>query len=98
MSAHPVAVPIAGEMTIWQAAGLKPVLLAAAADAAVLDLAAVSALDTAGVQLLLMAARSAAARGVQLRLAAASPAARSVIGLLGLQARLGLAPEPEALP
>ena len=61
---------IEGELTIYRAAELKETLLAAVAAHAALDvdLTAVTELDTAGVQMLLVAKRSAAASGHAMRL------------------------------
>ncbi len=56
----PEAVRVEGEMTIFCAEALKPLVLAEPAPAA-LDLSEVTEIDTAGVQLLLMAQR----RGTQ---------------------------------
>jgi len=70
-------VRVEGEMTIFCAEALKPLLLADPAPAA-LDLAAVTEIDTAGVQLLLAAQR----RGTQLL--QASEAVCEVLALLHL--------------
>lgn len=80
------ALAVEGEMTIYRAAELKPVLLDAvrADGAAALDLAAVTEFDSAGVQLVLMARREAAALGKALTIVAASPAVRDVFAMLGL--------------
>jgi anti-anti-sigma factor len=77
---------VEGEMTIYRAAELKPVLLDAvrAADAPALDLAAVTEFDCAGAQLLFMARREAERLGKRLALQGASPAVRDAFALLGL--------------
>lgn len=77
---------IEGEMTVYRAAELKPVLLQAARDGAApaLDLSAVTEIDTAGVQLLLLARSVAAARGVPLHLPAASAVVRDTLAFLGI--------------
>ncbi len=81
----PAACAVDGELTIQRAAELKPVLVQAArAEAPLIDLSGVTELDTAGVQLLLLARRVAAARGVPLRLAAASEAVRETMTFLGI--------------
>ena len=56
---------VEGDMTIYQAAELKQTLLASLATTSplVLDLSAVSEIDTSGVQLLMMAAQYARACG-----------------------------------
>jgi anti-anti-sigma factor len=76
-----------GELTIYRAAELKPQLLQALVPGAALelDLSEVSELDSAGVQLLLLAEREARAQGGTLRLAAASAPVGEVLALLGLQ-------------
>jgi anti-sigma B factor antagonist len=82
---------IDGELTIYRAAELKPVLLSAveAHPSVEIDLAAVSEIDTAGVQLLMLAKRSAHARQAELRLAAHSPAVVDAFELLDLAAFFG---------
>ena len=84
-------IAIDGELTIYRAAELKPVLLAAVeAHAAVeVDLSAVSDIDTAGVQLLMLAKRAAQARHGELRLAAHSQAVVDTFELLDLAAFFG---------
>jgi anti-anti-sigma factor len=79
-----------GEITIYQAAELRPRLVEAlaAAGALEIDLAAVTALDTAGVQLLLAARREARARTCELTFANPSPAVVEVLDLLGLRGGL----------
>ncbi len=90
MTARPAAaVRIEGELTIYRGAELKPALLGALGNGvreAEFDLSGVTEVDTAGVQLLLLARREAGARGVALRLAAPSPAVRGAFDLLGLSA------------
>lgn len=77
---------IAGEMTIYRAAELKPLLLDAVRThpAPALDLSAVTEFDSAGLQLLLMARREAARLGKRLAVPAAGAAVRDVLALLGL--------------
>ncbi len=81
-----VSLAVEGEMTIYRAAELKPVLLdAVRADGVpAFDLAAVTEFDSAGVQLLLMARREAAHLGKALHIVAASPAVLDVFAMLGL--------------
>ena len=77
-----------GEMTIYRAAELHPVLLDAVRthDAPALDLSEVTEFDCAGVQLLLVARREARRLGKELVLHAASPAVRDAFALLGMTA------------
>lgn len=77
---------IEGEMTIYRAAELRGALLAALAEPGdvLLELDAVDELDTAGVQLLLAARRSAQAAGRTLRLFAPSAGVTQVLATLGL--------------
>lgn len=75
-----------GELTIYRAAELKPVMLEAVrrTPAPSFDLSDVSEIDTAGVQLLLLARREAAALDRGLRLLAPSAAVRDAFALLAL--------------
>ncbi len=80
-----------GELTIYRAAALKDQLLAAIAPDAELglDLSGVTELDSAGVQVLMLAKQAAAAVAGQLRLQGHSPAVIEVFELLDLTARFG---------
>ncbi|MYM87592.1 STAS domain-containing protein [Rugamonas sp. FT82W] len=75
---------IDGEFSIYRAAELKEMVLTAVAQAPCLelDLSAVSELDTAGVQILLLARQSALARGHSLRLVDSSAAVQATLALL----------------
>jgi len=86
------AIRLDGELTIYRAAEIKPLLLPLpAADGPVqIDLAEVSDIDSAGVQLLLLAEREAAAARREFRLLSPSAAVREVLTLLNLQTRLAL--------
>ena len=86
-----MSLALEGELTIYRAAELKPVLLQAVQPGATLelDLSEVTELDSAGVQLLLLAERQARAQGGGLRVAAASAPVREVLQLLDLQAHFG---------
>jgi anti-anti-sigma factor len=78
---------VQGEMTIYCAAQLKEQLFSAVRERsgiAGIDLSGVTELDTAGVQVLLLARRMSAACGTQLTLVAASAAVREVLELAGL--------------
>jgi len=86
-----------GELTIYRAAELKPVLLAAVAEHPVLeiDLSQVAEFDSAGLQLLLLAKREALAAGRTLRLANHSPAVLDVLERFDLAAHFG---DPLVMP
>lgn len=80
------------ELTISQARAVKDELceklkLGASLD---IDLSAVTEMDTAGIQLLLLARREATQRQMTLRLLSPSPAVNDVVGLLQLDKYLGL--------
>ncbi|PRC91130.1 STAS domain-containing protein [Solimicrobium silvestre] len=77
---------IEGEMDIYRAAELKNTLLAALDQTKQLelDLASVSELDTAGVQVLIMIKKQALANGRTLRLIAHSRAVIEVLKLFNL--------------
>ena len=79
---------IEGDMTIYRAAELKQTLLASLEQAEELevDLAAVTELDTAGVQLLILAKKQALTKQRTLRLIAHSPTVLEVFELLNLAA------------
>ena len=91
---------IEGEMTIYRALELKQLLLARLEESAALevDLAAVTELDSSGVQLLLLAKRESQARQRELRLVAHSPQVLEVFDLLNLNAHFGdpllMSPQP----
>ncbi|WP_034295376.1 STAS domain-containing protein [Herbaspirillum sp. RV1423] len=83
-----VLLQVSGGLTIFQAAEYKPQLLGAsdhADDVLELDLSGVDEIDTAGLQLLLLLRREAAAQYKQLILSSASPAVQSVLDMLRLQ-------------
>lgn len=86
---------IEGDLNIYRAAELKEALLGAVhhahAHAQVLevDLAGVTEIDTAGVQLLMLAKRTALQLQRELRLVAHSPAVLEVFELLDLAAWFG---------
>ena len=79
---------IEGELTIFRAAELKPLLLAEPLPLAI-DLSGVTDIDTAGVQLLMLAKNTARAQQRELRLVAYSPAVIEVFALLNLAACFG---------
>jgi len=86
-----------GELTIYAAAAVKAALLDALAGAAEIeiDLAGVSSIDTAGVQLLIAAKRDAADAGTPLGLVGHSAAALELIELYELAGWFG---DPLVLP
>jgi anti-sigma B factor antagonist len=79
-----------GSMTIYDAVGFRDELLAALDQASEfdVDLEQVEEIDTAGVQLLLMAWNEAARTGRQIRLVAASEVVKEVLDRYGLWAFL----------
>lgn len=95
MSTSPLR--IEGELTIYRAAELKDTLLAAVAanDTLEIDLSAVEEFDTAGVQLLMLAKRTATATGHTLRLTGHSAPVLDVFELLDLSQHFG---DPIVLP
>lgn len=79
---------VAGDMNIYVAAAIKEQLfeLAPGSGADIeIDLSNVTALDTAGVQIMLMLRRLAHSKGVAFRLVSPSPAAVEVLELCGLR-------------
>lgn len=91
------ALRIEGEMTIYRSAELKQVLLAPLSSPIVLevDLSGVTEIDTAGLQLLILAKITAPARQCELHLVAHSPAILEVFELLNLTAYFG---DPLVIP
>jgi len=77
-------------LTIYTAADLKPRLLEVVmqSDSPEFDLAAVSEIDGAGVQLLMLLRREAASIGRAVRFVEPHPAVLEVLGLLHLDAEL----------
>ncbi|MES2296017.1 MAG: STAS domain-containing protein [Pseudomonadota bacterium] len=100
MSSPNAILHIEGEMTIYQAGEQRANILGALEQSARLELnlAGVTELDTAGVQVLLLAKKAALADGRQLELVAHSPAVLDVFELLHLSAFFGdpmvIAPRP----
>jgi len=91
------ALRIDGELTIYRATELKQSLLAALDQTQELevDLAAVTELDTAGVQILMLLKRQALATERKLHLVAHSPPVLEVFELLNLAAYFG---DPLVIP
>ena len=75
-----------GELTIYRAAELKPLLLAALPGTGPieLDLAEVSEVDTAGLQLLMMVQREAPKAGTRLEITGHSKAVTETLALCNL--------------
>jgi anti-sigma B factor antagonist len=84
----PVALRLEGELTIFRAMELKPLLLAEPLPEEI-DLAGVSEIDTAGVQLLMLVKRAALAQQRVLRLVGHSPAVMEVFEMLNVAAFFG---------
>ncbi|MBK1685556.1 STAS domain-containing protein [Rhodoferax fermentans] len=81
----PTVLKMEGELTIFRAAELKPLLLDAVV-ATEIDLSAVTELDTAGLQLLMLAKKAALAQGRELQFTGHSPAVLDVFELLNVAA------------
>ena len=84
-------IAIDGELTIYRAADLKVTVLDALRKARVLeiDLSGVTELDTAGLQVLMLAKQTAAADQRELRLLNHSPAVVEIVEMLNLGAFFG---------
>jgi anti-sigma B factor antagonist len=82
---------IAGELSIYRADELKRSLIEPLAQGVqlVVNLAAVTEFDTCGLQLLMLAKRTAAALGSELQLVGHSPAVLDVFELLNVAAYFG---------
>jgi anti-sigma B factor antagonist len=79
---------IEGELTIFRALELKPVVLEAPYPLEI-DLSGVTEMDTAGLQLLMVAKRDAVLAGREFRLVGHSPAVIEVLELLNVAAYFG---------
>jgi anti-anti-sigma factor len=79
---------IEGELTIFRAMALKPALLPVP-PLTEIDLSGVTEIDTAGVQLLMLAKKTALAEQRPLRLCSHSPAVIEVFELLNVAAYFG---------
>lgn len=84
-------IAIDGELTIYRAADLKVTMLEALRKSRVLevDLSGVTELDTAGLQVLMLAKNTAAADKRELRLLNHSPAVVEIVEMLNLGAFFG---------
>jgi anti-sigma B factor antagonist len=87
----PLVVYIEGEMTIYRAAEIKQRLLTPIVESAIVEfnLSKVTELDSAGVQLLMLAKRTAQAKHGELRLVELSTAVLDVMELLNLGSYFG---------
>jgi anti-anti-sigma factor len=88
---EPDVLRIEGELTIFRAAELKAQILGKKAPATI-DLSGVTEIDTAGLQLLLLASRTALAEQRTFCLVAPSAAVREVIELLNVGAYVDVVP------
>lgn len=81
-----LSVFLPGELTIYTAEECKKVLDASFAHAGDvdLDLSAIESIDSAGLQLLVLAKKEALARGKKFQLSVSSPAVRDALQLSGL--------------
>jgi anti-sigma B factor antagonist len=84
----PNVLRLEGEFTIFRATELKPALLANP-PVDEIDLSGVTEIDTAGVQLLMLAKKTALAQQRNLKLVAHSPAVLEVFELLNVAAYFG---------
>lgn len=91
MSDEVTRIAIDGEMTIYRAADLKVTVLEALRKGRVLeiDLSGITELDTAGLQVLMLAKQAAAADQRELRLLQHSPAVVEIFEMLDLVAFFG---------
>jgi anti-anti-sigma factor len=91
MSDDVTRISIDGEMTIYRAADLKVTVLEALRKTRVLeiDLSGITELDTAGLQVLMLAKQTAAAGQRELRLLQHSPAVMEIFQMLDLVAFFG---------
>ncbi len=90
-------VKIEGEMTIYSALDTKERLISALArhNQVEIDLSHVSEMDSAGLQLMILAKREAAAKNKQIRFVSHSPAVVEVLELCNLMGYFG---DPVVLP
>lgn len=86
------------ELTIYHAEAAKDHLIQALeeSDALALDLSGVSEIDTAGIQILVLARREAERTGKPLSITAASGAVREVVDFYNLASYLGLPPAAQS--
>ncbi|MGB0126061.1 MAG: STAS domain-containing protein [Rhodocyclaceae bacterium] len=100
----PSRLEVEEELTIYHAAQLKEALLAGLSqgEALEVDLSQVAEIDSAGVQLLVLLKREAAAAGKRLSLVGHSPAVLSVLDLYNMSGYFGdplvISSRPSAQP
>lgn len=97
VAAADAVLAIGGELNIYRAAELKSELLAALerGTSIDIDLSGVAEVDTAGLQLLLVALRTAAVRGKALRFLSPSDAVLEALELVNLRFLLGAVEPPK---
>jgi anti-anti-sigma factor len=88
-----------GDLTIYRAAELKTQVLSVLASLAdppelELDLAQVTEIDTAGLQVLLLLKRESSLHNKTLRIVSPGQPVRDLLGLYNLAAYLGITPPP----
>jgi len=100
MQPEPCRLRIEGDMTIYQVAELKDTFLTALerSPAVEVDLSAVSEMDGAGLQLLMMAREYSKAAMHEFRLVAPSRAVGEVLELLRLENYFGVVPPAQPDP
>ena len=88
---NPIDLQLEGELSIYRAEEIKQALMQALQKDVrlVVNLSAVTELDTCGLQLLMLAKRTAATVGGELQLLAHSPAVLEVFELLNVAAFFG---------
>ena len=94
-SGRTVVVTVAGEIDLTNAESLRDALLSALNAGAlglVVDMAATTFIDSAGVTALVRASRRAAATDTTLRLAATAPAVLRVLNLVGIDQLIDIYP------
>lgn len=89
--AAPTVLRIVGEMTIYRATELKDTLIAPISDDAQveIDLSAVSEIDCAGIQLLMLAKKTALQKNCEVSMTGHSPAVVEAFELLNLASYFG---------
>lgn len=91
MDGSPCKLQLEGEMTIYTAADLKDRILSplAACGRVEIDLSQVSEMDSAGLQLMILAKREAGAQGKDIRFVGHSPAVLDVLELCRMTGYFG---------
>jgi anti-anti-sigma factor len=96
-SGEPRRLVLESDLTIYNAAGHKQALLDAldATELVELDLARVGEIDSAGLQVLLLAKRESLAAGKEMRIVAHSPAVQELLEFLNVASYFG---DPLVIP